>query len=94
MFQLRGWFFIAVCGTVTAWMLTAIPQRGDGQAQYVGSPEGPGLAAKYVGDAGIERDPNVIFVENFDEPSLDAMKRRWDNVSSADIMSLSDDTTE
>jgi hypothetical protein len=92
MFQLRGWFFIAVWGTVTAWMLTAIPQRGDGWVQYVGSPEGPGLAAKYLVDAGIERDPNVIFVENFDEPSLDAMKRRWDNVGSADIMSLSDDT--
>ena len=92
MFQLREWFFIAVWGTVTAWMLTAIPQRGDGQVPYVGSPEGPGLAAKYLGDAGIERDPNVIFVENFDEPSLDAMKRRWDNVGSADIMSLSDDT--
>ena len=91
MFQLRAWFFIVVCAAVTVWMWTAIPQRGNGQVQDVGAPEGPGLAAKYPGDAGIETDPNVIFVENFDEPSLDDMKKRWESVSDAEIMSLSDD---
>src|SRR4029450_7463116 len=37
-------------------------------------------------------NPNVIFVESFDEPSLGHMKRRWESVSNAEIMSLSDDT--
>ena len=35
-----------------------------------------GVAVKYPGDTGIEQDPTVIFAENFEEPSLDAMKKR------------------
>jgi hypothetical protein len=53
--------------------------------------DAPGLAAKYPGDSGIEKDPKVIFVENFEEPSLDAMKQRWENVSHPEIMSLAAD---
>src|SRR5436309_2758664 len=51
-----------------------------------------GLAVKYPGDTGIEKDPDVIFAENFEEPSLDAMKKRWETVNHAEIMSFSDDT--
>lgn len=29
-----------------------------------------GNAAKYPGDAGIERDPRVVFVEDFEEDSI------------------------
>ncbi|MCZ7648799.1 MAG: hypothetical protein M5U26_26665 [Planctomycetota bacterium] len=29
-------------------------------------PEGPGLAAKFVGDAGIEQDPAVVFADGFE----------------------------
>jgi len=54
-------------------------------------PEGPGLAAKYVGDAGIERDENVVFVESFEENSLEAMWQRWESVKNREIMSLSTD---
>ena len=55
-------------------------------------PEGRlGLAAKYPGDKGIEGDPNVIFVENFAESSLEAVLKRWDSVQSKDIMSFSPD---
>ena len=32
-----------------------------------------GLAARYVGDVGIERDPQVIFAENFEEASPEAL---------------------
>jgi predicted amidohydrolase len=53
--------------------------------------DAPGLAAKYPGDSGIEKDPKVIFVENFEEPSLDAMKQRWENVSHPEIMSVAAD---
>jgi len=56
-----------------------------------GSPEHKGLASKYVGDKGIENDPDVIFAENFEDASLDAVKARWENVQSAEIMSLSPD---
>ena len=49
-----------------------------------------GLASQYKGDKGIEKDPDVIFVENF-EDSLSAVKERWESVQNIDIMSLSPD---
>jgi hypothetical protein len=56
-------------------------------------PEGnAGIAAKYRGDSGIGKDPDVIFIEDFEETSLDEMKKRWDTVSNNEIMSFSDDT--
>jgi hypothetical protein len=54
-------------------------------------PQGYGLAAKYPGDQDIEKDPEVVFAERFEEPSLEAVKQRWEDVSHAEIMSLSDD---
>ena len=49
---------------------------------------GTGLAVKYTGDAGIEKDPKVLFVEQFEEPTLDALKERWEAVRHPEIMSL------
>jgi len=55
-------------------------------------PEGPqGLAARYPGDAGIERDPDVLFVERFDGDSVQEIARRWDAVDGQSIMSLTAD---
>ena len=64
-------------------------------------PEGKhGLAAKYPGDKDIERDPRVVFVENFSEgpgygildtAALQLIFTRWDTVKQKDIMSLSND---
>jgi predicted amidohydrolase len=61
-------------------------------------PEGPvkpapkeGLASLYPGDAGLERDPRVIFVENFEHDSLNALAERWETVSGRDTMALSGD---
>lgn len=55
-------------------------------------PEGnTGIAARYPGDRGIEKDPRVIFVERFDAGSLDAVCMRWENVKNRGIMSLSED---
>jgi hypothetical protein len=50
-----------------------------------------GIAAKYAGDAGIERDPAVIFAENFEEPSLDEMWKRWETVTDRPGMTFSND---
>lgn len=50
-----------------------------------------GLANKYKGDKGIDKDPDVIFVENFEEDSLDTIRTRWESVQNIDIMSLSAD---
>jgi predicted amidohydrolase len=48
-----------------------------------------GLAARYPGDAGIERDPRVILVESFEHETLDALAKGWETVSGRDTMSLS-----
>ena len=50
-----------------------------------------GLANKYPGDIGIESDPNVVFVENFEESSVSAVIARWDSYKRSDHMSLVSD---
>lgn len=50
-----------------------------------------GIASKYLGDKGIENDPDVIFVEDFEEGPLASIQSRWDNVKQPQIMSLSAD---
>ncbi len=50
-----------------------------------------GIASKYPGDQGIDTDPNVIFVENFEEESINAMASRWETASDKQNMSFSDD---
>jgi hypothetical protein len=50
------------------------------------------LAEKYPGDIGIESDPNVVFIENFEEGALSLVLDRWEAVQNSDIMSLVPDT--
>lgn len=55
-------------------------------------PEGnAGIAAKHPGDVGIASDPAVVFAEDFESPSLEAVAARWESVSAREIMSLSSD---
>ena len=50
-------------------------------------PEGTtGLAAKYPGDVGIEKDPDVVFVESF-EGSVDEICSHWEAAVGKPIMS-------
>src|SRR5437879_444094 len=74
-----------------AWALTSPQQPASGQVKPRSLPEGAGLAAKYRGDAGIEKDRDVVFLEDFEEASLGEMQKRWEGVSGAEIMSLSGD---
>lgn len=53
-------------------------------------PEGEGLAAKYPGDKGIDKDPDVIFAEDF-EGSVDEICAKWDQAAGKEIMTKSDD---
>ncbi len=56
-------------------------------------PEGPrGIASHYPGDADIEQDPDVLFVEKFDAANVADIARRWDTADGTSIMSLSSDT--
>jgi predicted amidohydrolase len=53
-----------------------------------------GLAEKYPGDREIEKDPRVVFVEDFEEPTIDALKARWEDVKQPDIFSFTADLPE
>ncbi len=53
-----------------------------------------GLAEEYPQDIGIEKDPNVVFAENFEVGSLDEVRTHWENVTNAEIMSLSSDVPQ
>src|SRR5690349_9092225 len=45
-----------------------------GKPQSTRIPEGQGLAAKYPGEQGIEKDPAVLFHEDFERDDT----RKWD----------------
>lgn len=76
---------------VLLWLLTLLPGCASVQAQPAILPEGSGLAGRYPGDSGIDRDPAVVFVEDFEAPALEEVRRRWDDMKNAGIMSLSGD---
>ncbi|MEA1996911.1 MAG: hypothetical protein U9N45_04705, partial [Gemmatimonadota bacterium] len=44
-------------------------------------PHGPGLAAQYTGDAGIDTNQAVVFFEDFEDASLENLPQRWDHIS-------------
>jgi hypothetical protein len=50
-----------------------------------------GLAAKYPGDEGIEKDPRVLFVEDFESGDVKEIGERWGEISKAENMDLSAD---
>src|SRR3989454_633120 len=54
-------------------------------------PPAGGIAARYPGDVGIETDPDVIFVEQFEDALLTALFSRWTDVFNGSAMSLSSD---
>ena len=51
------------------------------EADVTGLPKGSGLAARYPGDVGIEKDPAVVFAEDFEEGTLDVLLKRWTDTS-------------
>ncbi len=50
-----------------------------------------GIAARFPGDNDIENDPDVLFVERFDEKTVEQVFSRWNEAKHGDDMSLSDD---
>ena len=61
-------------------------------AAEVEAPEGPGLAARYPADVGIEKDAAVVFTESFETGGLAGLKERWSTVGNkAEALSISED---
>jgi len=50
-----------------------------------------GIAAQYPGDEGIEEDPRVLFVEDFERGDIREIGARWGEVSQPENMDLSSD---
>src|SRR5689334_22237147 len=50
-----------------------------------------GIAAQYPGDEGIEKDPRVLFVEDFETGTLEETAARWGGHRVAGTWDLSDD---
>lgn len=65
-------------------LLLLAPSLVEGLAQE-------GLAAKYPGDEGIEADPRVLFVEDFETGDAKELGARWGNASNPENMSFPED---
>jgi hypothetical protein len=50
-----------------------------------------GLASQYPGDEGIERDPRVLFVDDFETGTVKEIGQRWGNIEKQEQIASSDD---
>ncbi|NOX97779.1 MAG: hypothetical protein GXO98_06965 [Nitrospirae bacterium] len=58
-------------------------------------PEGLGLAAKYPGDKGIEKDPAVVFADDFEDSASAAdLRKKWDVVIHPGNISIADESAK
>jgi len=50
--------------------------------------EKEGIASRYPGDEGIERDPRVIFVDDFETGTVEEIGERWGNITRRENIDL------
>lgn len=58
-------------------------------ATPIPKPQICGFASLYPGDEGIEYDPRVLFVEDFETGTVDEIGQRWGNISKKENIKLS-----
>lgn len=80
---------VSAAGIACLIMCVLRSALGQGPAETL--PEGPGLAARYPGDTGIDKDADVVFVEDFERASIGYVTTRWEDVSKPEVLSLSDE---
>lgn len=51
-----------------------------------------GISDDFPGDVGIEKHPSVLFVEDFEQDSLEQLGKRWETFQNSEITSLSLET--
>lgn len=70
------------------------PPSVDGGTSNDGGGDGPaggsGIAARYPKDVGIEQDPDVVWVENFEEGSVQALTARYEDAKAGGITLVPD----
>ena len=67
-----------------AMVLAALVQAG-------AAAQSAGIAAKYPGDKGIEDDPRVLFVEDFETGTVEEIGARWGQIYKPENIDLSTD---
>lgn len=74
-------------------VIAMAPLQGQSQIPVTARlPEGEGgLATIYPFDRGISEDPSVLFVESFEQDSLNALFESWEHVQQGDDMEFSSD---
>jgi hypothetical protein len=83
------WYFAAVQIRTDRW-----PGPVDSDASMPPVAEFPvsaGLASRYPGDVGMETDPDVVFVDRFEQPTTTDIAARWTDALNARSMRLSSD---
>lgn len=60
-------------------------------APLASAAERDGIAARYPGDEGIERDPRVLFVEDFETGTVEEIAERWGHISHRENSDLVDE---
>jgi hypothetical protein len=84
-------------GLLAAWLVLDRDANGQDAAgpppAVGGTPAQAGISAKYRGDRGIERDPAVVFAENFEAGGVADLGKRWSEVSNKDgrVIAFSND---
>jgi len=85
-----AWAIVLLLGVV----MVSPPLAAGGPVKGIPTPAIPegrtGIAAKYPGDVGLEKDPDVVFVETF-EGTVDEIASHWESVAGKPIMSKSDE---
>jgi len=91
-FGMKG-IFAGMAMITVVWVLTVSAQP---KTEYENMPEDFGISAEYPGDAGIEKNDAVIFVENFETGGIDGFGMRWNDVSNkaGKVMAFSEDCPE
>lgn len=82
--------FMGIAVITVVWAAAVSAQQ---QTEEKMTPEGFGISERYPGDAGIEKDEDVIFAENFETGSVEQIGKRWGYIDDKNgkVMILSDD---
>jgi hypothetical protein len=73
---------LVIAAVVTGLALAVFAQaQQKAGADTSALPEGPGIAAKYPGDAGIDKDQAVLFAENFENGTVADIGERWGHIN-------------
>ena len=85
--------FVTVSVLMAVCLLVALPVAGGEGSAVPSLPEGQtGIAAKYPGDAGIGKDPAVLFHDDFEDCRTPAdVSKKWDVMYNGEHVSITEE---